>query len=361
MAIFMVLMPIKIQAATDDNNVPTITSSPLLTATSGQPYEYIVVVEDMDDDSISYSFTTAPSGMKIVNNTITWQPTSVGIANVALEITDNQGGYDNQTWQISVNAGDVDTIIITPNDRPTIINIGDNKQFSAKLFDKNSNEIFNATTTWSTDEQYGSIDANGLFLAKVGGIGFVAATVDKVKTSVGVVVKDIRDTLVTEDEIEEVAETTQEEPSDDTITSTAATETDTAAPEEETITEEGGVEGEETVYSDNEATEQDAEGETEECNNWPQWLIILMPIIYGVVLFVYYIYEHKKKTPSWWIFPILLTAIALVIFYKYICTGTYGWWPWIVILIGMVLTALFKVVSKKNSDMDDASQTELPF
>ena len=77
-----------------------------------------------------------------------------------------------------------------------------------------------------------------------------------------------------------------------------------------------------------------------------------------MALITYFKYEKKQKTGGWWIAPVLLTVIGLVIYYKYVCAGTYAWWPWILLLIGVIITMNYKMKMKTPSE---DSQNELPF
>ncbi len=356
-AAFAAMVPIAVSAAT--NHAPIISSDPETAVSVDQEYSYNIQATDRDGDPLSITISQGPKEMTLEDTTLQWQPTTDGSYNVVIEVSDQNGGYDTQSWQINVTTGKPHAIIITPNERPTIVNIGNHQEFTANVYDQYDNQISNPTIEWSTDQAIGMVDQNGVFVAEKGGTGFVAATSGEIKSSIGVVVKDIRTDLANEQE------TTDDTPASDNnnntntavlaTTNTNTTNTNTETMEEETADEE--VLGEETMSED----ESDEAMESEdECTNWPHWVIVITLILYGIILITFFIYERKEKISTWWIFPILLTIIGLILFNKYFCDGTYVWWPWVLIGIGLVVTAMFKYRRKRKSGSDD-SQTELPF
>ncbi|MEJ2590210.1 MAG: putative Ig domain-containing protein, partial [Candidatus Thiodiazotropha sp.] len=98
------------------NQLPTITSTPLSTATEGAAYSYDVNASDADGDTLSYSLTTAPAGMVIdsASGLIAWTPSTaqVGSQAVTVQVSDGKGGTDAQSFTIVVDAA--------PNSPPTI-------------------------------------------------------------------------------------------------------------------------------------------------------------------------------------------------------------------------------------------------
>ena len=102
------------------NSVPTITSTPVLTATATAAYSYDVNATDGDaGDVLTYSLNTAPAGMTInaANGLIAWTPTSgqVGSNAVTVRVNDGHGGTATQSFTINVAAANVPpTITSTP-------------------------------------------------------------------------------------------------------------------------------------------------------------------------------------------------------------------------------------------------------
>lgn len=96
----------KLLEQTSAGNPPTITSSPITSATQDQPYQYSVTATDPDSDALSFSLTTAPSGMSIDATTglIAWRPNNahVGSNNVELRVSDANALFASQSFSIDV-------------------------------------------------------------------------------------------------------------------------------------------------------------------------------------------------------------------------------------------------------------------
>ncbi len=91
------------------NHPPTITSTPITTATAGQSYTYDADATDPDTgDTLSYSLTLAPTGMTIDTATglIQWTLTDaqIGEQNVTVKVQDTGGLSATQSFTISVTA-----------------------------------------------------------------------------------------------------------------------------------------------------------------------------------------------------------------------------------------------------------------
>ena len=95
------------------NQTPTITSTPITTATVDEPYTYDVDATDPDGDTLTYSLTTNPTGMTIDSATglINWTPTSaqIGDHNVTVEVSD---GKKSTTQSFTVKVYDILTSIV---------------------------------------------------------------------------------------------------------------------------------------------------------------------------------------------------------------------------------------------------------
>lgn len=97
------------------NQSPAITSAPVLTVNAGQAYAYDVNATDQNaGDVLSYSLTTAPTGMTIdpATGLINWVPAEaqVGDQPVTVRVTDPGGLFVEQKFSIKVLPG---------NNRPT--------------------------------------------------------------------------------------------------------------------------------------------------------------------------------------------------------------------------------------------------
>jgi RHS repeat-associated protein len=90
------------------NQPPLITSNPLTAAVTGLVYSYPVRAFDSDNDSLTFSLTSAPAGMTIdpSSGLIQWTPltTQTGSQSVEIRVDDGRGGFDTQTFTLNVTA-----------------------------------------------------------------------------------------------------------------------------------------------------------------------------------------------------------------------------------------------------------------
>ncbi len=88
------------------NQPPSISSTPLLNATAGVEYSYQATATDPDGDQLTYSVSQLPAGANINSQTglLSWTPGSgqLGDHNIALEVSDGQGGSDSQSFTLTV-------------------------------------------------------------------------------------------------------------------------------------------------------------------------------------------------------------------------------------------------------------------
>jgi hypothetical protein len=108
------------------NQSPTITSTPITTATVNVLYTYNVDATDPDGDTLTYSLTTSPTGMTINSTTglINWTPTSTGDYEVTVRVSDGSL-FANQSFTIHVREEAVPTnqapiITSTPDTTATV-------------------------------------------------------------------------------------------------------------------------------------------------------------------------------------------------------------------------------------------------
>jgi len=88
---------------------PTITSTAVTSATVGVAYSYDVNASDPNGDALTYSLTTAPSGMTInaSSGLIAWTPTTAQAGNraVTVRVADPGGLAATQSFTINVASG----------------------------------------------------------------------------------------------------------------------------------------------------------------------------------------------------------------------------------------------------------------
>ncbi|MBN3907848.1 MAG: hypothetical protein HWQ35_15185 [Nostoc sp. NMS1] len=100
------------------NQAPIITSAPVLTAYSGQSYNYQVAANDPDGAVLGYLLYDAPQGMSVNQNTglITWSPTqqSSVSTDVTLQVYDLRGAHTTQSFTLNVVGGNHKPVFNTP-------------------------------------------------------------------------------------------------------------------------------------------------------------------------------------------------------------------------------------------------------
>ncbi len=98
------------------NRPPQFTSTPKVQAVAGSAYVYDATAADPDNDPLTFSLLSGPSGMTVgaASGTVTWSPASadVGNAAIALLVDDGHGGSAEQDFTLSV--------INPPPDRPPV-------------------------------------------------------------------------------------------------------------------------------------------------------------------------------------------------------------------------------------------------
>jgi len=93
-----------------DNTPPTITSTPVTSATNDIQYQYPVTVNDPDPfDELTFELIEAPAGMTVdpKSGVITWLPTvaQVGSHSVTVRVNDSYNFSDQQTFTVTVVLG----------------------------------------------------------------------------------------------------------------------------------------------------------------------------------------------------------------------------------------------------------------
>jgi len=84
------------------NLPPEFISRPSPVAVKNGLYIYLPKARDPNGDTVTYSITQGPSGMQLVNSSVTWTPTTVGIYQVQITASDGKGGNTAQSFEIAV-------------------------------------------------------------------------------------------------------------------------------------------------------------------------------------------------------------------------------------------------------------------
>ncbi len=106
--IFLLLLLISVICTSclfsEPNNDPIITSTPITTASVGITYTYNVDATDSDEDILTYTLTTPPSGMTINSSSgvISWIPTEEGDYPITVTVSDGKS-TDTQSFTITVS------------------------------------------------------------------------------------------------------------------------------------------------------------------------------------------------------------------------------------------------------------------
>ena len=152
------------------NDAPAITSSAPTSATEDLLYSYAVVANDVDGDPLTYSLTTAPTGMTIsAAGVINWTPENgVASADVTVEVSDGTE-TDSQSFTIVVNATN-DAPVITQGETTSLTAAEDSFLVtSLNATDADGNDL-----TWSISQQpeNGTATIEGSGTGTVQAIGF---------------------------------------------------------------------------------------------------------------------------------------------------------------------------------------------
>jgi len=160
------------------NTPPVIISTPITAATENTIYEYDVVVEDADQDTLNFLLIDPPTGMSInvLSGKISWTPVigQSGEQSVKVEVSDGSGGIASQEFTIVVSGApsQAPTITSTPNLVATVA-IDYNYQVQASAPDPNTILTYSLSQfpegmqidsvsgiiTWTPDPtQVGSVD-----------------------------------------------------------------------------------------------------------------------------------------------------------------------------------------------------------
>ncbi len=100
------------------NSSPVIESDPVTTAKEGAVYTYDVEATDPNEDTLTYSLTTNPTGMTINSTTgvITWTPTEgqIGENEIVVEVSDASKST-TQSFTIIVDETLLTSIVVLPS------------------------------------------------------------------------------------------------------------------------------------------------------------------------------------------------------------------------------------------------------
>jgi len=272
--------------------------------------------------------TLASTDAKATLQDAVYRPGAVG----DWKVTATAGSF-SKSFTITVVAGKPASIRIDPFPGPIELVIGATKQFTAKVYDSNNNLLADQKVTWGlVAKDRGTLSANGLFTATSKGTTAVQATIDDLKVSVPISV--IEKAATEENKTKNTNANTNGIVAGDSTTNTPTNEASGNA-------------------NTNTATDDSTDTT---CTSLALWVALLILIGYAVVLSGYYLLIRKENDPAWWVFPLLLTAIGIIVWWKYFCGGTYEWWPWVLGFSGLVITGIFRYLLRRPKTPSEPKQ-----
>ncbi|MCM3869899.1 MAG: putative Ig domain-containing protein [Pyrinomonadaceae bacterium] len=126
------------------NQAPTITSAPVITASTGTPYSYQVQAVDPNSDPLTFSLATAPTGMTInTAGLISWSPTAAqaGTAAVTVQVSDNRNGSAEQPFTIAVTGPGGNQSPLFTSTPPVAIAQGQTLQYDVTATDADGDAV----------------------------------------------------------------------------------------------------------------------------------------------------------------------------------------------------------------------------
>jgi|GEM_PF-5846418 len=221
---------------------------------------------------------------------------------------------------VSVLPGEPATILLSPS-HDFNLKIGGIQKISTNLYDAYGNEITDLQTGLTLKGDAAILTSEGNLKGAKEGTAKLHASYDSLDTTTTVTVTKASE-ATTQEEGKVLGETVHaSDNNQDTNQDTNTSKESVTAPIEE-----------------NQSTESTETPKAVECNPIDLWVAIVILIGYALILFGYYLLIKRDEDKSWWIFPVLLTAIGIIIWTKYFCGGAYPWWPWILVLAGVALT-----------------------
>lgn len=125
-----------------ENAAPRIVSTPPAIATVGSLLVYTVSAVDPQQSTLTYSLTSAPSGMQIdgVSGRISWRPATadIGVQLVRVEVRNTVGDLAAQAWSLTVSAAAPNTPPIFTTQPLLVATVGAPYVYSSQATDSNT-------------------------------------------------------------------------------------------------------------------------------------------------------------------------------------------------------------------------------
>jgi RHS repeat-associated protein len=128
------------------NHPPRWTSAPVVTAVAGTLYSYTPTAIDPDGDPVRFSVVSGPAGMGLTDyarGPIVWltSTTSTGNYPIRLRVSDNQGGFADQTFILSVVSNSVNYPPVITSSPVVDANVNVPYTYQATAFDLDGDNL----------------------------------------------------------------------------------------------------------------------------------------------------------------------------------------------------------------------------
>lgn len=211
---------------------------------------------------------------------------------------------------ITVSAGTPAFMSVNPSG-PISLALHSIKKFTASVTDQYGNPISAPQCIWSLSNNVGTLSQSGTFTATTQGINTIQVAFAGLTAEVPISVEAA------------------------TATTANVAAKKTPQVKGETVAQEP------TTTSTNKPTTGTQQSPTSSCTLPALWIVILILCAYEVILSAYYLLTRRDQDSTWWIFPVLLSIIGIIIWNKYFCSS-YVWWPWTLVGLGVVTTVLLE-------------------
>jgi RHS repeat-associated protein len=133
------------------NQPPVFTSTPIVQALTGSPYQYAATATDPDGDPLTFQLLVGPAGMTVNPQTglVQWTPSAsqAGNQDVTLTVSDSRGGTATQTYVLQVQPPGIDRPMIVSTPSPTSVLVGQTFIYDVEALDPDNDTLTYTLTT----------------------------------------------------------------------------------------------------------------------------------------------------------------------------------------------------------------------